>query len=151
MKNKGPWYVVHRSSPHVLCRQIRVLRERLLGELGSARAGHHDVGEQHSAALVGLAVRQCFTEHVLLEEVNDIVDAFDEEVVVHVGDDLPVARYLDGPPRFLPGLEALHRMTGILLAERVPEQASLLVLGAGGGMELKALAEAHPGWLQCMH
>jgi len=47
------------------------------------------------AALVGLAVRQCFTEHVLLEEVNDIVDAFDEEVVVHVGDDLPVARYLD--------------------------------------------------------
>ncbi len=57
-----------------------------------------------------------------------------------------VARYTDGPPRFLPGLAALHRMTGILLAERVPEQATLLVLGAGGGMELKALAEAHPGW-----
>jgi len=57
-----------------------------------------------------------------------------------------VARYLDGPPRFLPGLAGLHRMTGILLAERVPELATLLVLGAGGGMELKALAEAHPGW-----
>jgi len=57
-----------------------------------------------------------------------------------------VARYTDGPPRFLPGLDALHRMTGILLGERVPETATVLVLGAGGGMELKALAEAHAGW-----
>jgi len=57
-----------------------------------------------------------------------------------------VARYTDGPPRFLPGMDALHRMTGILLAEHVPEDATILVLGAGGGMELKALAEAHPAW-----
>jgi tRNA (cmo5U34)-methyltransferase len=57
-----------------------------------------------------------------------------------------VARYIDGPPRFLPGLDALHRMTGILLAERAPKDATILVLGAGGGMELKALAEAHAGW-----
>lgn len=57
-----------------------------------------------------------------------------------------VARYTDGPPRFLPGLDALHSMTAILLAERVPEDATILVLGAGGGMELKALAEAHAGW-----
>lgn len=57
-----------------------------------------------------------------------------------------VSQYSEGPRRFVPGLEAMHRMTGLLLAERVPDDASILVLGAGGGLELKALAEAHPGW-----
>lgn len=57
-----------------------------------------------------------------------------------------VARYADGPMRFVPGLADMHRMTAILLAERAPEDARILVLGAGGGMELKALAEAGPGW-----
>lgn len=61
-------------------------------------------------------------------------------------DPAAVARYLDGPRRFVPGLTDLHRMTGILLAERAPADARVLVLGAGGGLELKALAEAHPGW-----
>src|SRR5262245_32458475 len=57
-----------------------------------------------------------------------------------------VARYADGPRRYVPGLADLHRMTGILLAERAPRNASVLILGAGGGLELKALAEAHPHW-----
>ena len=57
-----------------------------------------------------------------------------------------VARYSEGPPRFVPGFDALHRMTSILLAERAPADAKVLVLGAGGGLELKAMAEAHPGW-----
>lgn len=57
-----------------------------------------------------------------------------------------VANYAEGPRRFVPGLSDLHRMVGILLAERVPEHARVLVLGAGGGLELKALAEAHAGW-----
>ena len=57
-----------------------------------------------------------------------------------------VARYAAGPRRYVPGFEALHRMTGILLAEGTPSDARVLVLGAGGGLELKALAEAHPGW-----
>jgi tRNA (cmo5U34)-methyltransferase len=48
-----------------------------------------------------------------------------------------VANYADGPRRFVPGLSDLHRMTGLLLAERVPENARVLVLGAGGGLELK--------------
>jgi len=61
-------------------------------------------------------------------------------------DPAAVARYSEGPRRFVPGLEALHRMTGLMLAERAPEDARVLVLGAGGGSELKALAEAHPGW-----
>jgi tRNA (cmo5U34)-methyltransferase len=33
-----------------------------------------------------------------------------------------------------------------LLSERVPEDGRILVLGAGGGQELKALAQAHAGW-----
>ena len=57
-----------------------------------------------------------------------------------------VARYADGPRRYVPGFADLHRMTGILLAERALREARVLVLGAGGGLELKALAEAHPEW-----
>ncbi|GLQ52935.1 methyltransferase [Devosia nitrariae] len=34
----------------------------------------------------------------------------------------------------------------MLLAERVPATGRVLVLGAGGGLELKAFAEAHPEW-----
>jgi len=40
----------------------------------------------------------------------------------------------------------MQRMTTLLLAERVPEDARVLVLGAGGGLELKVFAEAHPNW-----
>lgn len=61
-------------------------------------------------------------------------------------DPAAVAKYTDGPRRFVPGLDALHRMTGLLLAERAPERARVLVIGAGGGLELTALAQAHPGW-----
>lgn len=57
-----------------------------------------------------------------------------------------VARYADGPPRLVPGFADLHRMTAILLAERAPEQARILVVGAGGGLELKALADFNAGW-----
>ncbi len=55
-------------------------------------------------------------------------------------------RYSDGPPRQVPGLDGLHRMTDLLLAERVPETGRVLVLGAGGGMELRNLAARHAGW-----
>ena len=64
----------------------------------------------------------------------------------HFKDPATVARYAEGPRRFVPGFDALHRMTGILLAECVPDDAHILVLGAGGGLELKALAGAYPGW-----
>lgn len=57
-----------------------------------------------------------------------------------------VARYTDGPPRFVPGYNAMQSMTTVLLAERAPKDANVLVLGAGGGLELKAFAQAHPGW-----
>ncbi|MGE7156911.1 class I SAM-dependent methyltransferase [Methylorubrum rhodesianum] len=57
-----------------------------------------------------------------------------------------VARYADGPPRMVPGFAGLQRMATILLAERAPNEARVLVLGAGGGLELKAFAEAQPHW-----
>ena len=57
-----------------------------------------------------------------------------------------VARYTDGPLRQVPGLHALHQMAGLLLHEHVPPEGRVLVLGAGGGMELKAFAEAYPQW-----
>lgn len=69
-----------------------------------------------------------------------------EKMLAHFNDPEAVAQYTDGPARFVPGLADLHRMTAILLGERAPEDAHVLVLGAGGGMELKALAEAHPRW-----
>jgi tRNA (cmo5U34)-methyltransferase len=54
--------------------------------------------------------------------------------------------YAEGPPRHVPGFASLHRMTSMLLAERVPAQGRILVLGAGGGLELKALANDYPDW-----
>jgi tRNA (cmo5U34)-methyltransferase len=57
-----------------------------------------------------------------------------------------VARYTEGPPRLLPGFADMQRMTTILLAERAPKNARVLVLGAGGGLELKVFAQAHADW-----
>lgn len=54
--------------------------------------------------------------------------------------------YADGPPRQVPGFHGLHRMATMLLSERVPADGRVLVLGAGGGLELRAFAEARPGW-----
>lgn len=68
------------------------------------------------------------------------------ELLAPFSDPAAVARYAEGPPRFVPGFADLHRMTGILLAEQAPVDARVLVLGAGGGLELKALAQAHSGW-----
>lgn len=57
-----------------------------------------------------------------------------------------VARYAEGPPRLVPGFASLQRMAELLLAERAPDDARVLVLGAGGGLELRAFAETRPGW-----
>jgi tRNA (cmo5U34)-methyltransferase len=57
-----------------------------------------------------------------------------------------VARYAEGPVRQVPGFHALQEMASILLAERVGASGRVLVLGAGGGLELKLFAERHPGW-----
>lgn len=57
-----------------------------------------------------------------------------------------VARYAEGPRRLVPGFQDLQRMALLLLAEAAPERARILVLGAGGGLELKAFADARPSW-----
>lgn len=57
-----------------------------------------------------------------------------------------VARYAERPRRIVPGFEDMQRMAGLLIAERAPRDARVLVLGAGGGLEMKAFAEAQPGW-----
>lgn len=57
-----------------------------------------------------------------------------------------VARYAESPVRQVPGFHALQQMATLLLAERVPEDGHVLVLGAGGGLELKVFAEAQPRW-----
>ena len=57
-----------------------------------------------------------------------------------------VANYAERPAKQVPGFHSLQQMTALLLAETVPHDGQVLVLGAGGGLELKVFAEAHPEW-----
>lgn len=57
-----------------------------------------------------------------------------------------IATYAEDALRKVPGLADLHRMIMLLLSEQAPAAAHMLVVGAGGGMETRALAEAQPGW-----
>ena len=57
-----------------------------------------------------------------------------------------VSGYADKTARLVPGLRDLHKMASVLMAERAPADARVLVLGAGGGLELKAFAELQPAW-----
>ena len=61
-------------------------------------------------------------------------------------DPAAVARYAESPPRLVPGFSDLQRMTRLLLAEAAPPDGRILVVGAGGGLELRAFAEAQPDW-----
>ena len=69
--------------------------------------------------------------------------------VSYFSDPETVARYAEGPVRQVPGFLALQQMTGVLLAERTQDDAHVLVLGAGGGLELKAFADTQPRWSFC--
>lgn len=64
----------------------------------------------------------------------------------HFLDPASVSNYAHDTPRRVPGLADLHKMTTLLLAERAPAAAHMLVVGAGGGMEIRAMAEARPYW-----
>lgn len=55
-------------------------------------------------------------------------------------------RYSSGPPLFTPGFADMHVMTAMLLSERMKTDAHLLVLGAGGGLELAAFGDLLPAW-----
>ena len=57
-----------------------------------------------------------------------------------------VGRYAENPPRMVPGYADMQRMAMLLIKERAPAHAQVLVLGAGGGLELKVFAERQLGW-----
>ncbi len=57
-----------------------------------------------------------------------------------------VAKYAEGPKRNVPGYSGLLPMTRILLEEHVPSDGRVLVVGAGGGLEVEDLAQANPEW-----
>ncbi|MEM1245568.1 MAG: class I SAM-dependent methyltransferase [Acidobacteriota bacterium] len=56
------------------------------------------------------------------------------------------SRYSEGPALFMPGFADVHRMAGVLIRERAPGAAHVLVHGAGGGLELEAFARENPEW-----
>ena len=57
-----------------------------------------------------------------------------------------IADYAENATRRVPGLNDIHRMSALLLAESTPPNGRVLVVGAGGGMELKFFAQSFPGW-----
>ena len=57
-----------------------------------------------------------------------------------------ISNYAENAIRRVPGLSDVHRMTALLMAESTPPDGRVLVVGAGGGMELKCFAQSHPGW-----
>lgn len=57
-----------------------------------------------------------------------------------------VAAYAEGPARNVPGWADMLRMSELLLAEHAVPDARILVVGAGGGLELKRFADAHADW-----
>ncbi len=64
----------------------------------------------------------------------------------HFSHPAAVATYVENARNKVPGLDDLHRMVMLLLAETVDDAAHILVVGAGGGMETRAMADAQPGW-----
>jgi tRNA (cmo5U34)-methyltransferase len=69
------------------------------------------------------------------------VDSF-----AHFNDAAAISAYAEKTRRLVPGWFDLQRMAALLVAERAPERAHVLVVGAGGGMELKTFAEMYTQW-----
>jgi tRNA (cmo5U34)-methyltransferase len=57
-----------------------------------------------------------------------------------------IADYAERTARLVPGCSDMQRMAAILLAEGAPPDARVLVVGAGGGLELELFAERQRGW-----
>lgn len=64
----------------------------------------------------------------------------------HYEDPEFVRRYGKGPSAFVPAYEHMQRMAAQLIRERIGETGKVLVLGAGGGLELEAFASLCPQW-----
>jgi tRNA (cmo5U34)-methyltransferase len=54
--------------------------------------------------------------------------------------------YEQGPRWFIPGYDASHAMAAVLLRDRIGERGRILVIGAGGGVELSVFARECAGW-----
>ena len=77
---------------------------------------------------------------------DDNAQAQKTESGSHFTNQAAVATYAQNPPRVVPGFADMQRMAMLLLAERAPADARVLVLGAGGGLELSVFAQANPRW-----
>lgn len=64
----------------------------------------------------------------------------------HYEDPEIVRRYAQGPTAFVPAYEHMQRMAAQLIRERIGRTGNVLVLGAGGGLELEAFASLSPQW-----
>jgi len=61
------------------------------------------------------------------------------------GDSSFVSGYLEnGPPAFMPGHAGVLQMAAVLLREHAPADGQVLVAGAGGGLETRAIALLGP-------
>jgi tRNA (cmo5U34)-methyltransferase len=64
----------------------------------------------------------------------------------HYEDPEFVRRYAQGPYAFVPAYEHMQRMAAQLIRERIGSNGEVLVLGAGGGLELEAFSSRCPQW-----
>jgi tRNA (cmo5U34)-methyltransferase len=64
----------------------------------------------------------------------------------HFEDPEFVSRYAQGPSFFVPAYEHMQRMAAQLIRERIGNAGKILVLGAGGGLELEAFASRYSHW-----
>jgi tRNA (cmo5U34)-methyltransferase len=55
--------------------------------------------------------------------------------------------YERAPRWFVPGYDASHAMAAVLLRDRIGEHGKILVVGAGGGVELSVFARECQGWM----
>jgi tRNA (cmo5U34)-methyltransferase len=61
-------------------------------------------------------------------------------------DPATASSYIKGAHASVPWLSAVHSLVEQILSETVPDDGRVLVVGAGGGLELTYLAERHDGW-----
>jgi len=54
--------------------------------------------------------------------------------------------YEQAPRWFIPGYDVSHAIAAVLLRDRIGERGQILVLAAGGGVEMSVFARECPGW-----
>jgi tRNA (cmo5U34)-methyltransferase len=64
----------------------------------------------------------------------------------HFSDPTTIATYTERTRRVVPGLDVVHELVDQILSEAAPDDARILVVGAGGGLEIAHLATRHPNW-----